>query len=217
MKIKEKNSDNMEECYWEQPLTGLNGSKENGSKKYRDVYFQHNGNITTQKIADMFDVEKKSIDNHKSNYQWGKVLADKKAYLQRKRDEKREENYQKHIDKDFKNADTVLTIKYTQIQIAAVKIGIMNPIKGLIIPEELTFEKAWDTINRTDLKTLQTVIMRDLEKAGTINDKQKVESENLNTNVNFTSKSTEEVVKEHEDTFERFIQRRMHTTDADTN
>lgn len=161
----------MEECYWEQPLLGKNGSTENGTRKYRDVYFNHNGHITCEQIAKMFDTDKRNIENHKSNYNWDGALADKKAYLQRKRDEKREENYQKHIDKDFKNADTVLTIKYTQIQMAAVKVGIMKPIQGLIIPDELTFEKAWDTINRTDLKTLQTVIMRDLEKAGNINDK----------------------------------------------
>lgn len=162
----------MDECYWEQPLVGNNGRTENGTRKYRDVYFEHNGNISCEQIADMFNTDKRNIENHKYNYQWDRVLADKKAYLQRKRDEKREENYQKHLDKDFKNADTVLTIKYTQIQMAAVKVGIMKPIQGLIIPDELTFEKAWDTINRTDLKTLQTVIMRDLEKAGNINDKQ---------------------------------------------
>lgn len=161
----------MEECYWEQPLLGKNGSTENGTRKYRDVYFDHNGHITCEQIAKMFDTDKRNIENHKSNYNWDGVLADKKAYLQRKRDEKREENYQKHIDKDFKNADTVLTIKYTQIQMAAIKVGIMKPIPELTIPKELTFEKAWDTINRTDLKTLQTVIMRDLEKAGNINDK----------------------------------------------
>lgn len=208
---------NPKECYWNYPLTGLNGKKENGSKKYRDYYFDNDGDLTNQQVADHFGLAEITIRQHRHNYQWDTVLADKKAYLQMRREKIREENYQKHIDKDFKNADTVLTIKYTQIQMAAVKVGIMKPIQGLTIPEELTFEKAWDTINRTDLKTLQTVIMRDLEKAGTINDKQKVESENLNTNVNFTSKSTEEVVKEHADTFERFIERRMHTTDADTN
>lgn len=206
----------MDECYWEQPLTGLNGSKENGSKKYRDVYFEYNGNISTQQIADMFGVEKKSIDNHKSNYQWDKALADKKAYLQRKRDEKREENYQKHLDKDFKNADTVLTIKYTQIQMAAIKVGIMKPINGLHVPDELTFKEAWDTINRTDLKTLQTVIMRDLEKSGTINDKQKIESENINANLNLPLKSTDEVLDENADTITRFIERRFNTTDSTT-
>jgi hypothetical protein len=206
----------MDECYWEQPLVGNNGRTENGTRKYRDVYFEHNGNISCEQIADMFNTDKRNIENHKYNYQWDRVLADKKAYLQRKRDEKREENYQKHLDKDFKNADTVLTIKYTQIQMAAVKVGIMQPIPGLIIPDELTFEKAWDTINRTDLKTLQTVIMRDLEKSGTINDKQKIESENINTNLNIPLKTTDEVLDENADTITRFIERRMHTTDSTT-
>ena len=163
---------NPKECYWNYPLTGLNGKKENGSKKYRDYYFDNDGDLTNQQVADHFGLAEITIRQHRHNYQWDTVLADKKAYLQMRREKIREENYQKHIDKDFKNADTVLTIKYTQIQMAAVKVGIMKPIQGLTIPEELTFEKAWDTINRTDLKTLQTVIMRDLEKAGNINDKQ---------------------------------------------
>ena len=46
-------------------------------------------------------------------------------------------------------------------------------------------------------------------------DHHKIESEN--TNINFNMKSDDEVLKEHADTFERFIQRRMHKTDEDTN
>ena len=46
-------------------------------------------------------------------------------------------------------------------------------------------------------------------------DHHKIESEN--TNINFNMKSDEEVLKEHADTFERFIQRRMHKTDENTN
>lgn len=205
-----------DECYWNYPLKGINGKKENGSKKYRDYYFDHDGDLTSQQIADHFGLAKSTIDQHRSNYQWDRVLADKKAYLQRKRDEKREENYQQHLDTDFKNANTVLNIKYTQIQMAAIKVGIMKPIPELTIPKELTFEKAWDTINRTDLKTLQTVIMRDLEKSGTINDKQKIESENINTNLNIPIKTTDEVLDENADTITRFIERRMHTTDSTT-
>lgn len=44
-----------------------------------------------------------------------------------------------------------------------------------------------------------------------------VQSENINTNINFDIKSDDEVLKEHADTFERFIQRRMCKTDEDTN
>ena len=46
-------------------------------------------------------------------------------------------------------------------------------------------------------------------------DHHKIESENTNINVNM--KSDDEVLKEHADTFERFIQRRMCKTDEDTN
>ena len=48
-------------------------------------------------------------------------------------------------------------------------------------------------------------------------DRHTVQSENINTNINFKMKSDDEVLKEHADTFERFIQRRMHKTDDDTN
>jgi hypothetical protein len=205
-----------DECYWDYPLKGVNGKKENGSKKYRDYYFDNNGELTSQQVADHFGLAKITIDQHRSNYQWDMVLADKQAYETRKRREKREQTYEKHIEKDYSNANTVLNIKYTQIQMAAVKVGIMQPTPGLYIPDELTFEKAWDTINRTDLKTLQTVIMRDLEKSGTINDKQKIESENINTNLNIPLKTTDEVLDENADTITRFIERRMHTTDSTT-
>lgn len=46
-------------------------------------------------------------------------------------------------------------------------------------------------------------------------DHHKIESEN--TNINFNMKSDDEVLKEHADTFERFVQRRMHKTDENTN
>lgn len=206
-----------DECYWNYPLKGINGKKENGSKKYRDYYFDHDGDLTSQQIADHFGLAKSTIDQHRSNYQWDRVLADKKAYLQRKRDEKREENYQQHLDTDFKNANTVLNIKYTQIQMAAIKVGIMKPIPELTIPKELTFEKAWDTINRTDLKTLQTVIMRDLEKSSSIKDvtgdlKLKAETTNTNLNIN-VKKSTDEELSENADAIDRFITRRMQKPD----
>ena len=44
-----------------------------------------------------------------------------------------------------------------------------------------------------------------------------VQSESVNTNINFNMKSDDEVLKEHADGFERCIQRRMHKTDEDTN
>ena len=45
-------------------------------------------------------------------------------------------------------------------------------------------------------------------------DHHKIESEN--TNINFNMKSDDEVLKEHEDTFERFITRRMQNTNEDS-
>ena len=45
-------------------------------------------------------------------------------------------------------------------------------------------------------------------------DHHKIESEN--TNINFNMKSDDEVLKEHEDTFERFITRRMQNTNENS-
>lgn len=43
-----------------------------------------------------------------------------------------------------------------------------------------------------------------------------VNSENTNKNINFNLKSDDEVLKEHADTFERFITRRMQNTNEDS-
>ena len=208
-----------DECYWNYPLKGKNGQTENGSRKYRDYYIEKNGAVSNQEIADHFGVSKSVIEGHKSNYEYDKVLSDIKAYKQRKREEKREEEYQEFIDADLNNAKTQLTSLYTLSQIALMYLGVL-PDNGLLkIPEDMTFSKAIKILqgNPQAINKMHGQVLRDFEKAPTINDKYKLESENLNTNVNFTSKSAEEVVKEHADTFERFIERRMHTTDADTN
>ncbi|WP_407375492.1 hypothetical protein [Methanobrevibacter sp.] len=162
-----------DECYWNHPLKGKDGRVENGSKKYRDYYFEKNGNVTNQEIADHFNVGISTIENHKSNYQYDKVLSDKKAYEQKIRQQEMEEDYQQHRYDDNKNVKIALNIKYAQIEIAAMKIGIIPKTKTL--PEELSFDKAWDTINRIGIDTLQKVIMRNYEQPGTINSSQKLE------------------------------------------
>jgi prophage maintenance system killer protein len=70
--------------------------------------------------------------------------------------------------------------------------------------------------NPQAINKMHSQILRDLEKSGTINDKQKIESENINTNLNIPLKTTDEVLDENADTITRFIERRMHTTDSTT-
>ena len=70
--------------------------------------------------------------------------------------------------------------------------------------------------NPQAINKMHQQVLRDLEKSGTINDKQKIESENINTNLNVPLKTTDEVLNENADTITRFIERRLHTTDSTT-
>ena len=205
-------------CYWNQPLVGKDGRTENGSRKYRDYYIDNNGEISLQEIADHFGVSKSVIKTHKSNYQYDKVLADIKAYQRKKREEKREEAYQEFIDHDLNNAKTQVTALYTLSQIALIFLGVLPSQKNIEIPPDMDVNKAIKILqgNPQAINKMHSQILRDLEKSGTINDKQKIESENINTNLNVPLKTTDEVLNENADTITRFIERRMHTTDSTT-
>lgn len=170
------------ECYWDYPLKGVDGCTENGSRKYREYYFDNNGDLTSQQVADHFGVKKSTIDGHRSNYKWDDVLEDKKAYEKQKRREKRESNYEKHIDADFDNSTNVLSWKYTLIEMAAIVLKMTPNKKKIIIPKSLDEEKAMEIIMKTPFEQLQKVIFRDLEQSYTKNDVQKVEG-NINQNV----------------------------------
>ena len=206
-----------DECYWNRPLTGKNGQTENGSRKYRDYYIEKNGEISNKDMADHFNISESNIKTHKSNYRWDKVLADKRAYEQKKREEKREAEYQKFIDTDLKNAKTQLNSLYTLSQIALIYLGVLPDNGTLEIPDDMTIKQATKILqgNPKAIRQMHNQILRDLEKPEKINDKQKLESENINTNLNLPVKSTEEIVNEHADTFERFIERRMRTTNEE--
>lgn len=162
-----------DEEYWNYPLKGKDGKTENGSRKYRDYYFEKNGNISNQEMADHFGVGISAIEGHKSNYQYDKVLSDKKAYEQRKRQAEMDEDYHNHRYEHNKTAKIALNVKYAQIELAAMKVGIIPANKP--IPTELTFEKAWNTLDRISPETLQKIIMRNFEQPGTINSTQRLE------------------------------------------
>ena len=170
-----------DEEYWNRPLKGKNGQTENGSRKYRDYYIDHNGEITNQQIADHFGVSKSVIESHKSNYNYDKVLRDKKAYEQKKREEKREAEYQKFIDTDLKNAKTQLNSLYTLSQIALIYLGVLPDNGSLEIPEDMTIKQATKILqgNPKAIRQMHNQVLRDLEKPNTINDSQnhKIEAE----------------------------------------
>lgn len=193
-----------DEQYWNYPLKGKDGRIENGSRKYRDYYFEKNGDITNEELATHFNVSKSVIEGHKSNYQYDAVLSDKKAYEAEKRRIKREESYQKHLDEDNKNANIALSIKYKQIEMSAIRVGI---IPGDIdaLPDELTFDKAWDTINRIGIDKIKNIIMRNFEEPATINGLQKVEHAGELTTRNLNVNTDVEVDEIYENRFKEFI------------
>ena len=170
-----------DECYWNRPLTGKNGQTENGSRKYRDYYIEKNGEISNKDMADHFNISESNIKTHKSNYRWDKVLADKRAYEQKKREEKREAEYQKFIDTDLKNAKTQLNSLYTLSQIALIYLGVLPDNGSLEIPEDMTIKQATKILqgNPKAIRQMHNQVLRDLEKPNTINDSQnhKIEAE----------------------------------------
>lgn len=163
-----------DECYWNRPLTGKNGQTENGSRKYRDYYIEKNGEISNKDMADHFNISESNIKTHKSNYRWDKVLADKRAYEQKKREEKREAEYQKFIDTDLKNAKTQLNSLYTLSQIALIYLGVLPDNGTLEIPDDMTIKQATKILqgNPKAIRQMHNQILRDLEKPNTINDNQ---------------------------------------------
>lgn len=170
-----------DECYWNRPLTGKNGQTENGSRKYRDYYIEKNGEISNKDMADHFNISESNIKTHKSNYRWDKVLADKRAYEQKKREEKREAEYQKFIDTDLNNAKTQLNSLYTLSQIALIYLGVLPDNGSLEIPEDMTIKQATKILqgNPKAIRQMHNQVLRDLEKPNTINDSQnhKIEAE----------------------------------------
>ena len=189
--------------YWNYPLTGKDGKTENGSRKYRNYYFEKDGNISNKELAAHFNVSESVIKQHKSNYQYDAVLSDKKAYELKQQQEKRNEDYQKHIDSHNKNAKIALNLKYAHVEMAAMKVGLIPQTKEL--PSELTFKMAWNTLDKISPETLQRIIMRNFEQPATINGLQKVEHAGELTTKNLNVNTDTEVDEIYENRFKDFI------------
>jgi len=190
-------------------------SVENGSFKWFQYWL--NDGCTYQQIADKFNTSKTTVANIAKLFKWKERKRNKEDHDTRQREKLQQERYQEFIDNDYKNAKTQLDALYTLSQIALIYLGVLPDTGKLQIPEDMTVKQATKILqdNPRAIRQMQSQILRDLEKPEKINDKQQIESENINTNLNLPVKSTEEIVNEHADTFERFIERRMRTTNAE--
>lgn len=161
-----------EECYWNFPLVGNDGRTENGSKKYRDYYFENDGNVTNQEIADHFGVEKTTIERHKSNYRWDEALTDRNNYIKKKRAEKRERQLDEFKDKDFTNVNNLINGHYKFVALAYMKLGLMETPKGIMIPEWMSEKIAVDTVMKNPLSKLHNQALTDLDYIKPVDEKE---------------------------------------------
>ena len=206
---------------WRHPITVPNPnnksgiSVENGSFEW----FKHwlHDKCTYKQIAEHFNTSESAVQNIANLFKWKERKRNKEDYDSRQREKLQQQRYQEFIDNDYKNAKTQLDALYTLSQIALIYLGVLPDTGKLQIPEDMTVKQATKILqdNPRAIRQMQSQILRDLEKPEKINDKQKLESENINTNLNLPVKSTEEIVNEHADTFERFIERRMRTTNEE--
>ena len=161
-----------DEEYWNYPLMGKDGRTENGSRRYRDYYFEHNGEITNQEIADYFNVEKTTIERHKSNYEYDKVLADRNNYIKRKRAEKRERELDEFKDKDYTNVNNLINGHYKFVALAYMTLGLMSIPPGLIIPDWMTEKIAIETVMKNPLSKLHSQALTDLDYIKPVDERQ---------------------------------------------
>ena len=191
-------------------------SVENGSFKWFEYWLKHG--CTYKQIADYFNTSESSVGVIASLFKWKERKRNKEDYDTRQREKIQQQRYQEFIDKDYKNAKTQLDALYTLSQIALIYLGVLPDNGTLEIPEYMNLKQATKILqgNPKAMRQVHNQILRDLEKPEKINDNQKIESENINTNLNVPLKSTSEVLDENADTITRFIRRRMHTTDTTT-
>lgn len=190
-------------------------SVENGSFKWFQYWLTHG--CTYKQIANHFKIAESTVQTIAVLFKWKERKRNKEDYDSRQREKLQQHRYQEFIDKDYKNAKTQLNSLYTLSQIALIYLGVLPDNGTLEIPDDMTIKQATKILqgNPKAIRQMHNQILRDLEKPEKINDKQKLESENINTNLNLPVKSTEEIVNEHADTFERFIERRMRTTNEE--
>jgi hypothetical protein len=191
-------------------------SKENGSFKWFQYWLEKG--CTYKQIADYFNTSETNVQSFASLFKWSERKKNKEDYTSRQREKIQLARYKQFIDTDYNNATTQLNALYTLSQIALIFLGVLPDNNALEIPEDMDVNKAIKILqgNPQAINKMHQQVLRDLEKSGTINDKQKIESENINTNLNIPLKTTDEVLDENADTITRFIERRMHTTDSTT-
>ena len=204
----------MTECYWEKPLKSKTGTTERGSKKYRDYYFKHDGNITTKQIAKHFNKSESAINTYKYVYEWDSALSDKHNYESRKKAEALKEKAIDYFEKTYNNANELINLKFTLYLACAIVLGWIPNRQQLPIPSDLTKEKALDILSKVPIEQLNKMIIRSLGEPYTLNDTQKFEGEIMEHRIVQSNKSKEELDQEYEDRFKEYLQNI--TTDSGT-
>ncbi len=183
------------ECYWENSLTGKDGKTENGSRKYRDKYFELNGNITNQEMADLFGISTRTIETHKYNYEWDRVLADKRTYEDKQRQQKRQEAYNELIDNDVHKRKTIMQGYDNLTTLALLKLGLAPNTSQITIPEWLSHSIALQILKDNPKLTRQIYnhILRDLEQEETIKN-----NHTTSADENKTTATLDDIISEEE-------------------
>lgn len=159
---------------WRHPITVPNSknksgvSIENGSFKWFEYWL--NNDCTYQQVADYFKTSVSNIAHIASLFKWKERKANRDDYLSRQREKTLINNYNNFIEKDYKNADTILSGIYTLIKMAFVTLNVIeNP--GLDIPPELTMRDALDIVKNypKTARSIYNQILRDLQQPEHIN------------------------------------------------
>ena len=159
---------------WRHPITVPNPknksgvSIENGSFKWFEYWLEKG--CTYKQIAEHFKTSESGVSTIAILFKWKERKANRDDYLSRQREKTLINNYNNFIEKDFENADLILTGIYTLIQMAFVILNVIeNP--DLDIPSELTTRDALDIVKNypKTARSIYNQILRDLQQPEHIN------------------------------------------------
>lgn len=159
---------------WRHPITVPNPknksgvSIENGSFKWFQYWLEKG--CTYKQIAEHFKTSESGVSTIAILFKWKERKANHDDYLSRQREKTLITNYNNFIEKDFENADLILTGIYTLIQMAFVILNVIeNP--DLDIPSELTTRDALNIVKNypKTARSIYNQILRDLQQPEHIN------------------------------------------------
>lgn len=155
------------------------------------------------KIPNPKDYENATKHGYFKKYQWDECFEQYEFDRMTGAEQKARKAYQKSIAKR--------TIRKLN------QISELDDHKDMLMNEQSSGEFANEKRIMQTEKTQSSMIAGIREELELNKQKVELEGNMTNTVFNFTPKSNEEILDEHADTFERFIQRRMRKSDADSN